>query len=161
MTTTDTLPLSEAKFLTPTEHGKYWHDLAQERIARVAQLEREIEKLKADLADYQKRSGEELNIFGETISDLRNQRDAALAKVAEMEHQWMFGVSALDICAARAKQMENDELPLDAIRRWIRERDVALAKFELARSALLDITNNGRSTEHAIARAALKALEAK
>ena len=36
-------PPSGSVFLSPSEHGRYWHDLAQERIAEVSRLRSALE----------------------------------------------------------------------------------------------------------------------
>lgn len=41
----DSSPSSGSTFLSPEEHGKYWHDLAQERIAEIATLRMILGKL--------------------------------------------------------------------------------------------------------------------
>lgn len=35
------------RFLSPSEHGKYWHDLAQERLAEISSLRSENSTLRA------------------------------------------------------------------------------------------------------------------
>ena len=34
-----------SKFLSPAEHGKYWHDWAQERLAKLSEVESENRRL--------------------------------------------------------------------------------------------------------------------
>ena len=45
----------------------------------------------------------------------------AQRQLAEREHQWKFGCDVIDFCIQNVAYIQPGELPLDAIRRWMKE----------------------------------------
>ena len=44
----------KTKFLTPTEHGTYWRNLAQRRIVKLRETEQKLSVARAALRKYQR-----------------------------------------------------------------------------------------------------------
>ena len=64
------------------------------------------------------------------MDEHREEVERLKSQIREREHQWMFGVSVEQFILQRFQDVSGNETMLDALRRWKRERDTALAEVD-------------------------------